>query len=84
MIWFVSYRYDLMQKCWSFSPEDRPTFSYLLQKLEQYKEICDNMSPDEIAQSSPTALDGRHRLHFTFLSGIYFTKQVTLLKNLYI
>ncbi|XP_029733314.1 proto-oncogene tyrosine-protein kinase ROS isoform X3 [Aedes albopictus] len=30
--------YDLMLKCWSYSPDDRPTFRYLLEVLKNLKE----------------------------------------------
>ncbi|XP_064629628.1 proto-oncogene tyrosine-protein kinase ROS-like isoform X2 [Lineus longissimus] len=30
--------YNLMLKCWSYSPDDRPTFSYLREQLQQMKE----------------------------------------------
>ncbi|XP_067675199.1 proto-oncogene tyrosine-protein kinase ROS-like isoform X2 [Haliotis asinina] len=49
--------FGLMQKCWSFSAEDRPSFSYILQGLEEFQEQCNNMSDEEIALRSPTHLD---------------------------
>lgn len=35
---FTYFRYQLMLKCWSYSPEDRPTFRYLLEVLKSLKE----------------------------------------------
>ncbi|XP_060592485.1 proto-oncogene tyrosine-protein kinase ROS-like isoform X2 [Ruditapes philippinarum] len=36
--------YQLMCKCWSFEPEDRPSFAFLLQKLEKFHETCLSIS----------------------------------------
>ena len=33
-----------MCKCWNFIPEDRPSFAYLLQQLEKFKETCASIS----------------------------------------
>ena len=33
-----------MCKCWSFASEDRPSFAYLLQQLEQFQETCASIS----------------------------------------
>lgn len=37
-----------MMKCWSFNPENRPTFKYCLETLENLKEITANapLTPD--------------------------------------
>ena len=29
-------RYEVMQSCWSFLPEDRPTFTLLVDRLAYY------------------------------------------------
>ena len=31
------YRYELMLKCWCFSSDDRPSFFYLLEHLEKFR-----------------------------------------------
>jgi hypothetical protein len=56
---FILYRFNLMQKCWSFSAEERPCFAYLLQELEAFQEKCAQMTPEEIALHSPTGADGK-------------------------
>ncbi|XP_025097919.1 proto-oncogene tyrosine-protein kinase ROS-like isoform X4 [Pomacea canaliculata] len=57
--------FALMQKCWSFTPDDRPCFSDLLQQLEEYRDQCDEMSAAEIALLSPTGAEGGGSLHLT-------------------
>ncbi|XP_072155472.1 proto-oncogene tyrosine-protein kinase ROS isoform X1 [Bemisia tabaci] len=34
--------YELMQRCWSFSPSDRPSFRFCRETLESIKETCSN------------------------------------------
>ena len=41
---YCYFSYQLMCKCWSFASEDRPSFSYLLQQLEQFQETCASIS----------------------------------------
>ena len=60
------YRFNLMQKCWSFTAEERPCFAYLLQELLHYEEKCAQMSPAEIALHSPTGADGECDCHLHF------------------
>ncbi|XP_052809891.1 proto-oncogene tyrosine-protein kinase ROS-like isoform X2 [Mya arenaria] len=44
--------YQLMCKCWSFAPEDRPSFAYLLQQLQKFHETCTSVSEYLIPISS--------------------------------
>ncbi|CAG2239895.1 Tyrosine-protein kinase Btk29A,Tyrosine kinase receptor Cad96Ca,Discoidin domain-containing receptor 2,Tyrosine-protein kinase receptor TYRO3,Putative neurotrophin receptor LTRK 1,ALK tyrosine kinase receptor,Tyrosine-protein kinase ABL2,Tyrosine-protein kinase abl-1,Tyrosine-protein kinase receptor UFO,Macrophage colony-stimulating factor 1 receptor,Leukocyte tyrosine kinase receptor,Tyrosine-protein kinase receptor Tie-1,Receptor-type tyrosine-protein kinase FLT3,ALK tyrosine kinase receptor homolog scd- len=41
----------LMKSCWSYSPEDRPDFTYILQQLEQFLEKCVTLLADYIMPS---------------------------------
>ncbi|KAL8573555.1 hypothetical protein ACOMHN_047826 [Nucella lapillus] len=50
-------KFGLMQKCWSFTADERPCFAYLLQELINYEEKCAQMSPAEISLHSPTGAD---------------------------
>ncbi len=36
--------YQLMCKCWSFDPLERPSFAYLLQQLQKFHETCQSVS----------------------------------------
>ncbi|KAL4233201.1 hypothetical protein ACF0H5_007885 [Mactra antiquata] len=54
--------YHLMCKCWSFEPEDRPSFSFLLQQLEKFHETCTSISeyliPIRSSNRTLIAVDG--------------------------
>lgn len=63
----LPFRFALMQKCWSFTPDDRPCFSDLLQQLEEYRDQCDEMSAAEIALLSPTGAEGIFVTQFCWL-----------------
>lgn len=43
----IDFRYQLMLKCWSYRPEERPTFRYCLDVLQslrtQFEDIRINM-----------------------------------------
>lgn len=47
-----------MRKCWCFSTDNRPSFAELLASLEEFQNKCLTMSPQEIAQLSPSVMDG--------------------------
>ena len=62
-----------MKECWSFNADDRPSFGSLLEQLEQFQDKCAEMTDLEIAQLSPTAIDGEKRFQHFILSNITFT-----------
>lgn len=55
---------EIMQKCWQKNPKERPTFSQLAEKIENYVEIltsssylnmpCGSFLSKEIDEPSPT------------------------------
>ncbi|XP_059177002.1 proto-oncogene tyrosine-protein kinase ROS-like isoform X2 [Physella acuta] len=49
--------FALMRKCWCFSTDNRPSFAELLASLEEFQNKCLTMSPQEIAQLSPSVMD---------------------------
>ncbi|CAG5115203.1 unnamed protein product, partial [Candidula unifasciata] len=46
--------YSLMNKCWDFLADHRPSFADLLAELETFQEKCSHMTLAEIAQFSPS------------------------------
>ena len=46
---------DLMSKCWSFRPEDRPTFAQIVQSLTSYLFLPSSSSAAAAATASPPA-----------------------------
>ena len=71
-----------MCKCWSFASEDRPSFSYLLQQLEQFQETCASISEYLVpirSSNQPIAAGKQlqvfllfysHLLSFSYISGL--------------
>lgn len=43
MLCVMYLRYALMNKCWSFNPDERPTFKYCLEVLVELKEKIPNV-----------------------------------------
>ena len=48
-----------MSSCWSYGPEDRPTFSYILQQLELFHEKCVTLLADYIMPVRTRPIDGK-------------------------
>lgn len=38
--------YDLMVECWSFEPNDRPSFTVIRSTIKQFQENCSKINPD--------------------------------------
>ena len=44
---YIHCRYEIMKSCWKFVPEDRPTFSLLVEQLNQHPIKSQFIEPDE-------------------------------------
>lgn len=41
IMFYYVYRFTLLQKCWSYNPEQRPTFKYCLEELDALMETVE-------------------------------------------
>ena len=68
-----------MNNCWSFEPEDRPQFSFLLQELEQFHEKCETLLADYIMPVRTRPIDGEYiMVEYHSLDTTFTTVNLTL------
>ena len=64
-----------MYKCWMYNPEERPSFHYILEQLEHFKELCSDPNSEfsglvPIGKSNTTVTNLSHLAGGSVIPGL--------------